>query len=204
MEQFLLLHVLRTVGVEVHFGLLVVQTGEVTYVIAFFYDAQALLGERYGIAEVVQTDFVLYIIVVFGGDVGYQVFDGDAGVGLALSFQFFELLVVGSDVETIEDDPAQVDTGINGLVEHAVLFGGFACGTQLGFGIVQCPPVAGREVERGQVAGIGKGGVVFADLLLVAGYAQGVVVQQSLFQTRFQGIDGCRLRLSGKRGAQND
>ena len=43
---------MRTVGVEVHFGLLVVQTGEVTYVIAFFYDAQALLGERYGIAEV--------------------------------------------------------------------------------------------------------------------------------------------------------
>ncbi len=74
----------------------------------------------------------------------------------------------------------------------------------LGFGIVQSPFIAGRQVERGQVAGIGKGGIVLAYLLLVTGDTQGVVVQQSLFQTGFQGIDRCWLCLDGKRGAQND
>ena len=113
-------------------------------------------------------------------------------------------MVVGGDVEAVEDCPAQVDAGIDGLVEHAVFFGGFTGGAQLGFGIVQSTFIAGRQVERGQVAGIGKGGIVLAYLLFVTGDTQGIVVQQSLFQTGFQGIDRCWLCLDGKRGAQND
>ena len=147
---------------------------------------------------------MLHVVVVLGGDVGNEVFYGDTGVGFALAFQFFQLLVVGGDVEAVEDCPAQVDAGIDGLVEHAVFFGGFTGGAQLGFGIVQSTFIAGRQVERGQVAGIGKGGIVLAYLLFVTGDTQGIVVQQSLFQTGFQGIDRCWLCLDGKRGAQND
>ena len=197
-------HVLRAVSIEVYFGLLVVQAGEVTDVIPFLYDAQTLFGERYGVAEIFQTDGVLHVVVVLGGDIGNEVFDGDTGVGFALAFQLFQLLVVGGDVEAVEDCPAQVDAGIDGLVEHAVFFGGFTGGAQFGFGIVQSTFIAGRQVERGQVAGIGKGGVVLAYLLFVTGDTQGIVVQQSLFQTGFQGIDRCWLCLDGKRGAQND
>ena len=67
--------------------------------IPFLYDAQALFGERYGVAEIFQTDGVLHVVVVLGGDVGNEVFDGDTGVGFALAFQLFQLLVVGGDVE---------------------------------------------------------------------------------------------------------
>lgn len=52
MQQFLLFHVLRAVGIEVYFGLLVVQAGEVADVIPFLYDAQTLFGERYSVAEI--------------------------------------------------------------------------------------------------------------------------------------------------------
>ena len=112
MQQFLLFHILRTVGIEVYFGLLVVQAGEVTDVIPFFYDAQAFFGERYGVAEVFQADFVLNVVVVFGCDVGYQVFDGNTGIGFALSFQLFQLLVIGSDVEAVKDSPVQVEPAL--------------------------------------------------------------------------------------------
>lgn len=44
MQQFLLFHVLGTVGIEVHFGLLVVQAREVTDVVTLFHNAQALFG----------------------------------------------------------------------------------------------------------------------------------------------------------------
>ena len=53
---------------------------------------------------------------ILGGDVGNEVFDGDTGVGFALAFQLFQLLVVGGDVEAVEDCPAQdmlVDKNLN-------------------------------------------------------------------------------------------
>ena len=84
MQQFLLLHVFGAVGVEVHFCLLIVQTGEVTDVVTFFYDSQALFRQRYRITEILQADFLLNIVVIFGCQIGYQVFDGDTGIGFSL------------------------------------------------------------------------------------------------------------------------
>ena len=137
-------HVLRTVGIEVYFSLLVVQAGEVSDMITLLYDTQTFFGERYGIAEVLQADCVLYIIVIFGCNIGYQIFDGDTGIGFALSFQLFQFLVVGGDIEAVEDSPAQVNACIDGLVEHTVLFGCFTGGAQLCFGIIQSTFITGR------------------------------------------------------------
>ena len=182
MQQFLLFHVLRAVGIEVYFGLLVVQAGEVTDVIPFLYDAQALFGERYGVAEIFQTDGVLHVVVVLGGDVGYEVFDGDTGVGFALAFQLFQLLVVGGDVEAVEDSPVQIKPHVHGLIEYTILFDMFSGSPHFAVCIVYGSFITCREVKCRQITGVSQRSVVFADLFLVAGNAQRVVILKSVFQ----------------------
>ena len=144
---------------------------------------------------------MLNIVIVFGGYVGYQVLDGDARIGLALAFQLLEPLVVGGNVETVEDGPVQVDTCIESLVKHSVVLGCLSGGSGFGLGIVYGSLVAGGEVQCGQVARIAQCGVVLADLLFIADNAQGVVVQQSLLQTGLQGVGRRRLCIKAQRCA---
>ena len=88
-----------------------------------------------------------------------------------------EPLVVGGNVETVEDGPVQVDACIESLVKHSVVLGCLSGGSGFGLGIVYGSLVAGGEVQCGQVARIAQCGVVLADLLFIADNAQGVVVQ---------------------------
>ena len=106
--------------------------------------------------EALQADFLLNIVIVFGGYVGYQVLDGDARIGLALAFQLLEPLVVGGNVETVEDGPVQVDACIESLVKYSVVLGCLSGGSGFGLGIVYGSLVAGGEVQCGQVARSGK------------------------------------------------
>ena len=144
---------------------------------------------------------MLHIVIVFGGYVGYQVLDGDARIGLALAFQLLEPLVVGGNVETVEDGPVQVDAYIESLVKHSVVLGCLSGGSGFGLGIVYGSLVAGGEVQCGQVARIAQCGVVLADLLFIADNAQGVVVQQSLLQAGLQGVGRRRLCIKAQRCA---
>ena len=72
--QFLLFHVLCTVSIKVYFCLLVVQSGEVTDMIAFFHNAQTLFGQWYGIQEIFQAYLLLDVVIIFGGQSGYEIF----------------------------------------------------------------------------------------------------------------------------------
>ena len=144
---------------------------------------------------------MLNIVIVFGGYVGYQVLDGDARIGLALAFQLLEPLVVGGNVETVEDGPVQVDACIESLVKYSVVLGCLSGGSGFGLGIVYGSLVAGGEVQCGQVARIAQCGVVLADLLFIADNAQGVVVQQSLLQAGLQGVGRRRLCIKVQRCA---
>lgn len=144
---------------------------------------------------------MLNIVIVFGGYVGYQVLDGDARIGLALAFQLLEPLVVGGNVETVEDGPVQVDACIESLVKYSVVLGCLSGGSGFGLGIVYGSLVAGGEVQCGQVARIAQCGVVLADLLFIADNAQGVVVQQSLLQAGLQGVGRRRLCIKAQRCA---
>ena len=113
-----------------------------------------------------------------------------ARVGFALSFQFLELLVLGGDVETVEYRPFQVEARVEGLIESSFLFGGFTRGAQFSFRGAEVAAVSGSQVQCGQCACVGQRGVVAACLFIVAGYAQGVVVEQPFFQARLQVVDG--------------
>jgi hypothetical protein len=86
----------------------------------------------------------LNVIVVFGCKVSYQVFDGNTGIGFSLSFQLFQLLIIGSDVEAVEDSPVQVQPHVNGLVEDTVFFYRLPGSPDLGVGIVHSSCITGR------------------------------------------------------------
>ena len=188
MYQFPLLDILRPVGIEVHRGLLIIQSGEVSDVVAFFHDAQTFLRQRHGIAEILQPDFLLDVVVVFRREGGDEIFDGNPGVGGSLSFQLLQLLVSGTDVEPVENCPVQVETRIQGLVVHTAEFGGFFCLTRLAVAVVRVSGIAGGQVYRRQVSRISQSGVVLAHLLFVAGDAERIIVGQSFFQALLQGI----------------
>ena len=182
MQQLLLFHILGTVCIEVYLCLLVIQTGEVTDVITLFHDTQTLFGQRYGIAEIIQTDLMLQIVVIFGSDVGYEVFYGDTGIGFTLSFQLFQTLVVGGDVEAVEDSPVQIKPHVHGLIEYTILFDMFSGSPHFAVCIVYGSFITCREVKCRQITGVSQRSVVFADLFLVAGNAQRVVILKSVFQ----------------------
>ena len=73
--------------------------------------------------KVLQTDLLLDEVVVFRGKIGDEVFNGNAGVGFALPFQFFQLLVRSADVESVEDGPVEVEADVNCLVVDSIIFG---------------------------------------------------------------------------------
>ena len=189
-QQFLLFHVLGAVGVEVHLGLLVVQSREVPDVVAGFDDAQAFLRQLHGVEQVLHTYLLLHEVVVFGGQRGDEVFQRDACVRLALFAQQFQLLVGGRDVEPVKKRPVQVDAQVYGLVEDVSALFRLARGAQAAVGVVQCGLVAARQVDGGQCSGVGQCGVVLADLFFVVGDTQRVVVEQSLFEARLQRVRG--------------
>ena len=60
--------------------------------VPLFYDAETFLRKRNGIAEVLQTNFLLDVIVVFGRQGGDEILYGNAGIGSSLTFQFFQFL----------------------------------------------------------------------------------------------------------------
>ena len=124
-----------------------------------------------GITEVLQADFLLHIVIVFGGYVGYQVPRWRCAYWSRLGVPAPEPLVVGGNVETVEDGPVQVDARIESLVKHplSLVVSG---GSGFGLGIVYGSLVAGGEVQCGQVARIAQCGVVLADLLFIADNAQ--------------------------------
>ena len=59
-------HVFRTVGVEVDAGLQQVEAREVAHLDARFSDAQPLARKRDRIAEVLQAQRLLDVVVIFG------------------------------------------------------------------------------------------------------------------------------------------
>ena len=84
MQQLLLFHIFGTVCIKVYFGLLIVETGEVTDVIAFFHDAEPFFRQFYGIVQIGETYFLLDKVIVFCGKAGHKVFDGYTGICFAL------------------------------------------------------------------------------------------------------------------------
>ena len=79
-------------------------------------------------AEVLQTDFFLYVIVIFGRKRCHIVFYRNAGLQFPLFFQELQLLVIGPHAETVENSPVQVDAGIYSPVIRSALGGGNVCG----------------------------------------------------------------------------
>ena len=75
-------------------------------------------------AEVLQTDFFLYVIVIFGRKRCHIVFYRNAGLQFPLFFQELQLLVIGPHAETVENSPVQVDAGIYSPVIRSALGGG--------------------------------------------------------------------------------
>ena len=122
--------------------------------ITFFYDTQAFSGQRHGIAEVFQTDFLLDVIIILRSKTGNEIFNGNSGIGGTLTFQFFQLLVSGADIETVKDGPVQIYSSIQGLVIHATKLGGFTRCPCLRIAVVCISGISGSQIHRGQVAGI--------------------------------------------------
>ena len=77
--------------------------------VPLFYDAETFLRKRNGIAEVLQANFLLDVIVVFGRKGGDEILYGNAGIGSSLTFQFFQFLVRRTDIESVDvENPASI------------------------------------------------------------------------------------------------
>ena len=199
-NQLLLGHIFRTVGIEVHACLQQVEAREIADADPRFGDAQPLARKRHGIAEILQAQRLLDVIVVFGRQAGYEVLDRDAGADSAHLLHLFELFVVGADAESVENRPVEVDPGVERLVVDAVVRPcvPFArCGAL----VVQRPRITRLEVDRRHHAGICRRGIVVADALLIAHDAYVVVVFQPYFQALAEGqLLLCRRRCENPRG----
>ena len=65
-QCFLLLHILRTVGIEIHLGLLIVQSGKGTDIEAGLNQSDTFLGQLHRVVEILQTDFLLDKVIILG------------------------------------------------------------------------------------------------------------------------------------------
>ena len=187
LHQFLLVDILRTVGIEIHTRLQQVEPRKVTDPVAGFDDPQPLFRQRDGVKKIFQPDFLLYVIVIFGGQSRYEILDSDPRIDFAETAQFLQSLVIGLHPESVEKRPAEVESRVYRLVVNSGNAAAFSFGA---FGAVfaQGARITGRQVERRQAAGIGRRHVVRGDLLFVFRNADRVVLLESLLQAGLQRV----------------
>ena len=190
-------HVFRTVGVEVHAGLQQVEAREVAHLHARLGDAEPFAREAHGIAEILQAQRLLDVVVIFGREAGHEILDGDAGLQGAHLLHLLQPLVVGADAESVEQRPVHRQPHAGRLVVDPRFAHGVAVARGGGAVVVERSRVSGREADFGQHPGVSGRGVVVADPLLVADDAHVVVLFESDLQTFAQGQRG--RRLAGRR-----
>ena len=192
-HQFVLGHVFRTVGVEVDAGLQQVEAREVAHLDARFGDAQPLARKRDRIAEVLQAQRLLDVVVIFGREAGHEVLDGDARLQRAHLLHLLQAFVVGADAQSVEQRPVHRQPDVGRLVVDAGLGRGVPVARGDGAVVVQRARVPGREVDRGEHPGVSRRGVVVADALFVAHDAHVVILFKPDLQTFAQGQRSGRL-----------
>ena len=90
MYHFQLVEYFGTVGVEIDLRLLQVQTRHGAYGVSFFHYAEPFAREAECRTQIAQARFLAYQVVVFGRDVGSEVFNGQTRVQFSHKAQFLE------------------------------------------------------------------------------------------------------------------
>mgnify|MGYP002580014397 CR=1 FL=1 len=117
-------------------------------------DVSSMLVTECALDAAQKTDFLLDVIIIFRSKTGNEILNGNSGIGGTLTFQFFQLLVSGADIEAVKDGPVQIYSSIQSLVVYTTEFGGFTRCPCLRIAVVCISGISGSQIHRGQVAGI--------------------------------------------------
>ena len=102
--------------------------------------------------KVFQTDLLLDKVIIFRGQVRNEILNGDTGVSFSLTFQFLQLFVRCTDIESVENSPVEVKPDVDGLVIDPIVFCNLSGGTGLTFNIIQVSGISGREIQCREVS----------------------------------------------------
>ena len=100
--------------------------------------------------KVFQTDLLLDKVVIFRGQVRNEILNGDTGVSFSLTFQFLQLFVRCTDIESVENSPVEVKPDVDGLVIDPIVFCNLSGGTGLTFNIIQVPVYPAEKSNVGK------------------------------------------------------
>ena len=93
--------------------------------------------------QIGQTNLLLNVVIVFGGKARYEIFNGDTCIGLTLTFQLFQYLIVCLDIESVKDSPVEIESHIDCLVKYTVFFDRFSAFAYFGLRIVHRTFISG-------------------------------------------------------------
>ena len=110
---------------------------------------------------------IILSTIIFGSQLGYKVLNGNTSIGFDLAFQFFQLFIGRTDIESVKDGPVQIEPYIDCLIVYSGVLCNFSGSTGFRFNIIQISGVSRRKVQFRQISGIPQRCIILADLLFI-------------------------------------